>query len=130
MTITEKTLPQHHGTFAFLFASTLDLLLFGMRPYWGEQEEPLHVTFARQQRQLPLRSVIQLLAGRANDLKDKDGYHSCNTDVLELLMDDDYIVDGESYRADSQSGPVRITPAGPISFLVADSAKAIANAKS
>jgi diacylglycerol kinase family enzyme len=128
MTITEKTLPQHHGTFAFLFASTLDRLLFGMRPYWGEQSEPLHVTFVRQQRQLPLRSVLRLLIGRGNDLKNKDGYHSYNTDGLELLIDDDYIVDGESYRADSRSGPLRITPAGPIAFLVAE--RAAANAKS
>jgi len=128
MTVTEKTLPQHHGTFAFLFASTLDRLLFGMRPYWGEQPEPLHVTFVRQQRQLPLRSVLRLLIGRGNDVKDKDGYHSCNTNVLELLIDDDYVVDGESYHADSQSGPLRITPAGPIGFLVAE--RAGANAKS
>jgi diacylglycerol kinase family enzyme len=128
MAIAEKTLPWHQGTFAFLFASTLDRLLFGMRPYWGEQPEPLHVTFVRQQRQLPLRSVLRLLIGRGNDLKDKDGYHSCNTDELELLIDDDYIVDGESYRADSRSGPLRITPAGPIVFLVAE--RAAANAKS
>jgi hypothetical protein len=37
-------------------------------------------------------------------------------------MDDVYIVDGESYRATSQDGPLRITAAGPISFLVAHSA--------
>ncbi|SEN05403.1 Diacylglycerol kinase family enzyme [Nitrosospira multiformis] len=128
LAITEKTLPRHHGTYAFLFASTLDRLLFGMRPYWGEQPEPLHVTFVRQQRQLPLRSMLRLLIGRGNDLKDKDGYHSCNTDELELLIDDDYIVDGESYRAASQSGPLRITPAGPIVFLAAE--RAAANAKS
>lgn len=128
LTITEKTLPQHRGTFAFLFASTLDRLLFGMRPYWGEQPEPLHVTFVRQQRHLPVRSVLRLLMGRGNDFKDKDGYHSCNTDGLELLIDDDYVVDGESYRADSQRGPLRITAAGPISFLVAE--RADANAKS
>jgi diacylglycerol kinase family enzyme len=128
MTVNEKTLPPHHGTFAFLFASTLDRLLFGMRPYWGEQPEPLHVTFVREQRQLPLRSVLRLLIGRGNALKDKDGYHSCNTNVLELLIDDDYVVDGESYRADSQGGPLRITPVGPISFLVA--VRAGANVKS
>ncbi len=57
-----------------------------------------------------------------NALEEKNGYHSCNTGALELLVDDDYIVDGESYRAASEGGPLRITAAGPVTFLVAASA--------
>jgi hypothetical protein len=124
LSIIDKDIELHRGTFAFLFTSTLDRLLFGMRPYWGQEQEPLHVTFVRQQPKRPLRSLFQLLSGRGDLLKQKNGYHSCNTTVLELRMDDVYIVDGESYRATSQDGPLRITAAGPISFLVADSANA------
>ena len=40
-----------------------------------------------------------------------------NTQALELLVDDVYVVDGESYRAAGGDGPLRITAAGPISFL-------------
>lgn len=122
MSIIEKNVELHSGSFSFLFASTLDRLLFGMRPYWGREQEPLHVTFVREQRKRPLRSLLQLLSGHGDVLEEKNGYHSCNTRVLELLVDDDYIVDGESYRAGSQSGPLRITAAGPITFLVAPSA--------
>lgn len=123
MSIIERNVELHRGSFAFLFASTLDRLLFGMRPYWGQEQEPLHVTFVREQRKRPLRSLLQLLSGRGGGvLEEKNGYHSCNTRVLELLIDDDYIVDGESYRAESQSGPLRISAAGPVTFLVAGSA--------
>jgi len=118
MAIMDRDTEIHRGSFAFLFASTLDRLLFGMRPYWGQEQEPLHVTFVRQQRN-PLRSLVQLLSGRGGVLNDKNGYHSCNTRALELLIDDDYIVDGESYHAGRDNGPVRITLAGPITFLIA-----------
>ena len=47
MSIMERNVELHRGSFAFLFASTLDRLLFGMRPYWGQEQEPLHVTFVR-----------------------------------------------------------------------------------
>ncbi|PTR07319.1 diacylglycerol kinase-like protein [Nitrosospira sp. Nsp5] len=117
MSIIERNIELHHGTYAFLFASTLDRLLFGMRPYWGKEEEPLHITFVRQKPNRPLRSLLALLSGHGGSLKEQDGYHSCNTGALELLIDDDYIVDGESYRASSENGPLRITAAGPITFL-------------
>jgi len=117
MSIMEGNVEVQRGTFAFLFASTLDRLLFGMRPYWGQEQEPLHVTFVRQQRKHPLRSLLQLLSGKGDVLKEKNGYHSHNTQVLELLVDDVYVVDGESYRASGGDGPLRITAAGPISFL-------------
>jgi len=124
MSVIEQGIELHHGTYAFLFASTLDRLLFGMRPYWGREREPLHVTFVRQQRKRPLRSLLQLLSGRGSVLKEQDGYYSSNTKTLELLVDDEYVVDGESYRATSQVGPLRISAVGPISFLIADSGNA------
>lgn len=117
MSIMEGDDERHQGSFAFLFASTLDRLLFGMRPYWGQEQEPLHITFVRQQRKHPLRSLMQLLSGGRDVLNDKNGYHSCNKRVLELLINDDYIVDGESYHAARERGPLRITAVGPVTFL-------------
>jgi hypothetical protein len=32
-------------------------------------------------------------------------------------MDDEYIVDGESYSVASKNGPLRISAAGPVTFL-------------
>ena len=120
ISVTRDSGKSHHGTFSFLFASTLDRLLFGMRPYWGREEQPVHVTFVKQQRKKSVRMIWPLLTGRGNVLPENNGYYSCNTGVLELVIDDDYIVDGESYRAAGKDGPLRITPAGPVCFLVAD----------
>ncbi|MDQ3187063.1 MAG: acylglycerol kinase family protein, partial [Pseudomonadota bacterium] len=76
MSIIERNIELHHGTYAFLFASTLERLLFGMRPYWGQEEEPLHITFVRQKPKRFLRSLLALLSGRGESLKEQDGYHS------------------------------------------------------
>ena len=108
MSIIEGNAELNRGAFAFLFASTLDRLLFGMRPYWGQEQEPLHVTFIQQQRKHPLRSLLQLLSGHGDALKEKNGYYSRNTQALELLVDDVYVVDGESYRAAGGDGPLHV----------------------
>jgi diacylglycerol kinase (ATP) len=120
ISVTNDSGNSYRGIYSFLFASTLDRLLFGMRPYWGQEQGPVHVTFVNQQRKSSLSLVWPLLTGRGNVLTEQNGYHSCNTKTLELLLDDEYIVDGESYWAAEKDGPLRITPAGPVSFLVAD----------
>jgi diacylglycerol kinase family enzyme len=106
-----------NGAQLFLFASALDRLLFNIRPYWGQEQEPLHVTFFEQNRKKLLRAIFALISGKGATLKEHDGYHSHNSRTLELAIDDDYIVDGESYRAASQNGPLKISAAGPITFL-------------
>lgn len=118
MSITEVSGEVRTGTYLFLFISALDRLLFSMRPYWGQEQEPLHVTFVEQQRKHPWSSLSSLVSGHGEALRELDGYHSHNTSVLELLMDDDYIIDGEFHRASSQDGPLRISAAGPVIFLV------------
>jgi diacylglycerol kinase (ATP) len=117
MSIIEPGKGARTGTYAFFFASSLDRLLFDMRPYWGQEQAPLHVTFVEQRRKNPWHSLLSVLKGRGHVLKEQDGYFSCNTQALEVLMDDEYIVDGESYRAASKSGPLRISAAGPVTFL-------------
>ena len=108
----------YDSTCLFLFVSTLNRLLLGMQPYWGHEPEPLHVTFVRQQRKRFWNALWLLLHGRGDVLKEQDGYHSYNARTLELLIDDDYIIDGEFYRAASKNGPLRISSAGPLTFLV------------
>ena len=106
-----------NGAQLILFASALDRLLFNLRPYWGQEQEPLHVTFIEQHRKNFLRALFSLMSGKGATLKEHEGYHSNNSSTLELQIDDDYIVDGESYRAASQNGPLNISAAGPVTFL-------------
>ncbi|MBL79931.1 MAG: diacylglycerol kinase [Nitrosomonadaceae bacterium] len=113
-----KNFEGHNST---LFVSALDRLLFNTRPYWGEEKESLHVTFVKQDRQKSIgkyiSSIWTLVSGKNTSFKKYDGYHSHNSSMLEMEIDDDYIVDGESYHAASNNGPLRISAVGPITFL-------------
>ena len=109
-----------NGPHQFLFASALNRLLFNTRPYWGQEQEPLHVTFVEKRKKALrqyINSIWALISGRNAALKELDGYHSYNSSVIELAVDDDYIVDGEFYHAASQDGPLKISAAGPVTFL-------------
>ena len=116
--ITEPTGKVRNGTYLFLLVSALDCLLLGIRPYWGKESAPLHVTMVDQQRKHLWRSLWPLLSGHGHRLKEQNGYHSRNVNAIELIIDDEYIIDGELYRATRQNGPLRISATDPITFLV------------
>lgn len=118
MTMTEANGRIHQGTYLFALVSALDCLLLNIRPYWGKEPAPLHVTLVDQQHKHLWRSLWPLLSGGGQVLQEKDGYYSHNTHSLTLRMDDEYIVDGELYRSSNPYDPLRITATDPITFLV------------
>jgi hypothetical protein len=109
---------KQQGTYLFALVSALDCLLLNIRPYWGEEAAPLHVTWVDQQRKKLWRSLWPLLSGKGHTLKEQDGYHSHNTYTLTIHLDDEYIVDGELYRSTDRNEPLRITATQPVTFLV------------
>lgn len=104
--------------YLFALISALEKLLLGIRPYWGQESAPLHVTFVEQHSKRFWRNIWPLIAGRGHHLQKEEGYISYNATSIELWLDDEYIVDGELYYASSQCGPVKITADGPIQFRV------------
>ena len=89
-----------------------------MRPYWGQEQEPLHVTFVRQQQKRPLRSLLQLLSGRGDLLKEKNGI----TAVIPLCWNCGWTRLYRRWRilpCGERGWTVAYTAAGPISFLIA-----------
>lgn len=118
MAITDQNGKTCQGTYLFALISALDCLLLNIRPYWGTQQAPLHVTLVDQQRKRLWRSLWPLLSGRGHTLKEIDGYYSHNTASLSLKLDDEYIVDGELFRSISEKEPLRISATAPITFLV------------
>lgn len=118
MTITRENGEQSQGAYLFALVSALDCLLLNLRPYWGKEAAPLHITWVDQQRKKLWRALWPLVTGRGHLLKAQDGYHSHNAHTLALQLDDEYIVDGELYRSVDPGEPLRITATRPVSFLV------------
>jgi len=118
MTLTEANGRTHQGTYLFALVSALDCLLLNIRPYWGKEPAPLHVTLVDQQHKRLWRSLWPLLSGNGAVLQEKDGYYSHNAASLTLHMDDEYIVDGELYRSLDPQTPLTITATDAVTFLV------------
>ena len=118
MTLTETDGKIHQGTFLFALISASHRILLNMRPYWGKEALPLHVTWIKQQPKRLWRSLWPLLTGQGDKLKESDGYFSHNMQELSLSLDDEYVVDGELYRSNHANEPLLISATAPITFLV------------
>lgn len=118
ITTVDETGVKHEESYLLVLVSALEQLLMGIRPYWGQEPAPLHATFVRQHSKKFWCSIWPLIAGRGHSLKKEHGYVSYNTQMLELSLDDEYIVDGELFHASRHHGPLRISASGPITFLV------------
>ncbi len=104
-----------HLTF---FATTLERLFFGLRPFWGTEPHSIHYTAITESPKHLLRTLPSLLFGRMHQLgTPENGYHSHNSAQLQLSMKDDVILDGEIYTPNPESGPITIQSSGPVSFL-------------
>ena len=88
--------------------STLDRLLFGLKPYWGNGEFPMHLTILRQGPAKLLLRVLPVLFGRGKQIP-KEGYFSENVSAVEMHFDGNYVVDGELYPALREQGAVCIS---------------------
>ncbi len=98
--------------------STLDRILMGIHPYWGQEKAPLHTTFVKQHCTRFWFAMLKIILKQGRSLKKEHGYLSYNTESLELLLDDEYIVDGELFHASSQQGPLKISAKEMVKFLI------------
>jgi diacylglycerol kinase family enzyme len=106
---------EKHGCLA-AFATTLDRLLLGIRPYRRLKKGSLFFTTIDNTMKSVWSTLISMLTG--NGGCNTNTCHLAHTERLELLFDGDFIVDGELYNAQRQSGPIIITGTAPLRFLV------------
>ncbi len=104
-----------------VFASTLERLLIGTRPYWGDEALPIHATMVRQSPKGLFYALPAALAGYGRRLQQSNGYYSQNLHTLTLAMQGEFVVDGEIYRADNDTGELEITATDTIQILVPQS---------
>jgi diacylglycerol kinase (ATP) len=101
-----------------LLVSSLERLFLGMRPYWGEEDAPLHVSMIRAGAPRLLRSLPALLCGKPGPHTGlAAGYQSRNVARIGLTLDGPYTLDGEMYRASRAAGPVTISAGGTVTFI-------------
>lgn len=99
-----------------MFATTLDRLAFGICPFWAEGPGRIRMTAIAAEHRHLLRAGLSGIRGRQNRHNSPGlGYHSFNSDSLELDIDDGITLDGQIIR---HKGPgLRIGLAGSLKFL-------------
>jgi diacylglycerol kinase (ATP) len=104
----------HRGRASIFLVTALRALFLGIKPFWGDGEGPLAVTWVADDARRFLRTFPALLRGQAERLHECEGYLSRRAHRVEVRGDDRYTIDGEIYRA---KGDLVLDVYRPISFL-------------
>lgn len=105
------------GPWSVLMASTLEKLVMGARPFWGDGAGPgVDATFVRAPPPRLARSIRPLLFGAAKR-PPEPGYQSRRAAGFEIAYTGQVTLDGELYEADARK-PLRLSIAGEVRFLV------------
>ena len=115
-------LNQQHDTikndFLIVLASTLERLFFGMHPYWGKEDAPLHFTSATNRSRHILRTMFQLARGHLpRDATREHGYQSHNIQELQIFCSSPYTLDGQIYHPADHNTPIIVRHGGTLSFV-------------
>jgi hypothetical protein len=106
------------GDYLLMLISTLDRLILGLRPFWAEGDNPLHLTAVSAGFRHLFRALPALAQGHRNRYASpENGYVSVNAREIRLDMDGGFAIDGELFRADRKRGPLVIQERGPADFL-------------
>jgi hypothetical protein len=97
--------------------TTLEQLVLGLRPYWGDGSGPLHYASVRAGPRHWVKALPGLLRGRPNRYVTKaNGYESRNAHRLLLGLDSHFFVDGEIF-APTTGTPLTFTDGGSAEFI-------------
>ena len=96
---------------------TLERMLLGLRPWWGEGAGPIHLTGLRRSPRGVFRRAPAFLRGRADaGLSVENGYFSDNVAAFALRPDSGFALDGEIFDCGA-GDPVRVDATEPVRFL-------------
>lgn len=106
-------------TATICLASTLHRLLLGSRPYWGNEDGPLHFTVVDSDARAFWRSVWRVARGRPGKrLTPERGYFSHEAHEVRLTLDGPFVLDGELFEADPRDGPCILTAPRTVEWIV------------
>lgn len=105
------------GAHLLLIATTLERLFLGMRPFWGVEPAPLHLTAVSSEAQRLRAAAAGILRGRpAPYVTPANGYLSRNVHRAEILVDCGLTVDGELWPAEP-GRRVRLTASDSVGLV-------------
>lgn len=96
--------------------TTLDRLVLGFRPYWGQQDGGLHCTLLRDPADRLVRRAFRILYGGPERRLPSDSYCSRNAARLRIGPGLPFAMDGEFYETDPTAW-VTLSAAGPLRFV-------------
>jgi len=112
----------HHDTtddnYLVVLVSALERLFFGLRPYWGEEDAPLHFTSITSDSRHVLRTFFQLVRNRRlRYATPEHGYRSHNVKKIKIFCTSPYTLDGQIYHPINDNFPLIIRHGGTISSV-------------
>ena len=110
--------PLEEKNFLLLFVTTLNRLLFGIRPYWGVEKRPLRFAAVGGSPKYLLSTLPFLMLGQpTRNSVPENGYHSHNVSNIVLELEGSMALDGEFFTSKPFQKPVLLQYGGTASFL-------------
>jgi hypothetical protein len=117
-TATDGERPERHDHLVLL-VTTLERLLLGLRPFWGDGSGPLHYTAVLARPRRLIAALPHVLRGRASGTATADnGYVSRDVSGARLWLEGaSYTLDGELFTGEPGRGPVVLREGGRVTFV-------------
>ena len=109
--------PQRHDHLV-LMVTTLERLVLGLRPFWGQGPGPLRYTAVLGRPRRLLAALPRVLRGRAGGAATVDnGYKSRNVDEARFWLEARYTLDGQMFTGEPGRGPIVLRDGGRVTFV-------------
>jgi hypothetical protein len=116
--ITVNGAPLEAKRFTLILSYTLEQLIFGMRPHWGQEEGALRLTAVSADAKFILRVVAAICQGRRSRLGDSEnGFYSHNAHEIRIALDGGFALDGELFTATPHQGELVLDAGDQAAFL-------------
>jgi len=118
MTINRDGHPTSHDDYILFLASTLNRLIFGLNPFWGNEKGPLRSTaITSRARYLPWVLPFLAFSRMTRIGTAENGYYSNNGHEVALHLTDSVVLDGEMYTPQSSKHPTVLQYGGEATFI-------------
>ncbi|MCH9698460.1 MAG: hypothetical protein K0U68_10180 [Gammaproteobacteria bacterium] len=117
-TLNQDPVLKSSGLHILAFASSLERLFLGIRPFWGPSRGKWHLTaVGYHPDNYSLFRLLPFFRGKPTSQMISSGYHSARVNQAVINIDGEFTIDGERYTTHPGHNEIRISHAGNINFL-------------